>query len=311
MKNSYIVGGLLIALFALVPVLSPWTAVMLSIGLGTGLAVLGILILLKAGQVSFGHGLYFAASAYTIAFLVKSGARLDGLTLLLIGALASFVLAMLVGAFVVRYRTIFFSMFNLAISMVAYSLLDKLYAITGGSDGLNIPRTSLGGVVLDRTQYELSLFYVALFLAVVCGYAVHRYLQSPLGKALDAIKSNETRLEYLGVSSKSVLHVAYALSALLTGVGGGLFALISGHVTPELGYWVRSGEFVFICVLGGMGSVTGPFLGAVTFELVRNYAAAIASDYWQAILGVCLLLVVMFAPRGLAGLREINWRRFA
>jgi len=136
-------------------------------------------------------------------------------------------------------------------------------------------------------------------------------LTSPMGQALAAIKTNETRLEYLGLSARKVLLIAYVISAVLAGIGGVLLAAVQGLVTPEYGYWIRSGEFVFIAVLGGAGHVLGAFAGSLVYELVRTYAAAFAADIWQMVLGVVLLLVILFAPKGLIGLYERMIQRTA
>jgi branched-chain amino acid transport system permease protein len=153
------------------------------------------------------------------------------------------------------------------------------------------------------------MYGVALALALGFALFTRRYLASPLGQALAGIKTRETRLEFMGVSARRVLLVAYVLSALMGGVGGALVALTSRHVTPALAYWTASGELVFIGILGGAGSVLGPFLGAVTYELVRLYAAANLADAWQMILGGVLLAVILFAPGGLWGILAERRRR--
>lgn len=303
MRAETLMGATAVVAVAIVPVLVPWTAVMLTIALAVGLTVLGIIVLLRAGQVSFGHGLYYAAGAYTVAFLVKARLSLDALVLIPLGALVATLIAVAFGFFAVRYRDIFFSMINLAISMVAFSLLEKLYNITGGGDGLNVARPTLAGVRLGRIAFESWMFYSTLATAMLCAFLVARYLASPLGKALEAVKSNETRLEYLGVSGNRVLHIAYAISGTLAGLSGAIIAIVNGHVSPEFAYWVRSGEFVFISILGGAGNVLGAFAGSIVFEVIRNYAAAYAADFWQTILGLSLIAIILFAPDGLGQLR--------
>ena len=148
-------------------------------------------------------------------------------------------------------------------------------------------------------------------LALVCALAVKRYLASPLGEMLRAIKSNETRLEYVGASAKRVLLVGYVASALLCGFGGAITALVQGLATPEFGFWTRSGELVFIAILGGAAYVEGAFVGAVIFEGLRSGAAVFFTDAWQLILGVALLLIVIYAPEGVCGLVAKYWRRAA
>ena len=304
MEPRVLVPLLLLAAIAAVPLALPASTLLLTLALAKGLAVLGIVVLLRAGQVSCGHALYFAAGAYVVAFLARAQQGGSALLLLLAGVAAALAVGLVVGLFVVRYRYIFFGMLNLAFSMVLYSILEKFFFITGGSDGLRVPRPTLLGMQMERFAYENTLFYVTLVLAVLCAWLVHRYFRSPLGEALRALKSNETRLEYIGLSARGVLLVAYVISAGLAGLGGTLLALVQGHVTPELSYWVRSGEFVFIAILGGAASVAGPFVGAIVYELVRAYASAFAADIWQMILGGFLLVIILFASRGLVGLYD-------
>ncbi|WP_291296164.1 branched-chain amino acid ABC transporter permease [Elioraea sp.] len=282
--------------------LAPWLKFVFTIALAKGLAVLGILLLLRAGQVSFGHALYVAVGAYTVAFTRPVAG--DVLILLPLAVLAAGTVGVLVGLFVTRYRDIFFGMLNLAFSMVFYSLLEKLYAYTKGTDGITVVRPSIAGVMLERVPYEWTMLCLALTLAVGLGLLARVFLASPLGQALPAIKTRETRLEFAGISAKRVLLVSYVASAMLAGLGGGLIAMTTLHVTPLLAYWTHSGELVFIAILGGGGAVLGPFLGAVVFELVRVYAAAAFPDAWQMILGAVLLAIILFASRGLWGIYE-------
>ena len=283
-----------------VAIAAPWLRFVLTIALAKGIAVMGILLLLRAGQVSFGHALYIAFGAYTVAFLAP---RLNDAVLLLAAAAAGAgLLGLLVGLFVTRYRQIFFGMLNLAMCMVFYSLLEKLYHVTKGSDGIRVEIMPIAGQALDRVTYEWTIFGIALALAVGIGILLRLYLASPMGEALAGIKTRETRLEFMGVPARGVLLSAYVISAVVGGTGGALIAMTSRHVTPLLSYWTASGELVFIAILGGAGGVLGPFLGAATYELVRVYAAASFADAWQMILGAVLLLVILFAPGGLWGM---------
>jgi len=131
---------------------------------------------------------------------------------------------------------------------------------------------------------------------------VHRFLNSPIGHMMQTIASNETRLEYIGVSARAVLLTGYLVSAVLCGLGGVMMAVAQGIVTPEYTWWVRSGELVFIAILGGAHSVVGAFVGSFIYEAVRTYASAFASDVWQMILGFFLLGIILYAPKGLVGL---------
>lgn len=280
----------------------PWLKIPLILSLCYGLAALGIVVLLKAGQISFGHAMYACISGYVVAFVGHRFPALDGVLLIAIGTLASVVAGMLIGAFVVRYREIFFGMLNLAISMVLFTLLGKFYAYTGGTDGLRIDRPTLLGMQLSRDPFEIALLVLVFALSLVAIYGVQRYFVSSSGQALAAIKTNETRLEYLGVSAKKVLWKGYVLSASLCGLSGALFGLSQGLVTPEMGYWLRSGEFVFIAILGGAGHAAGAFVGALLYEFLKMYAAALVSGSWQMVLGAILIVIIYFLPKGLTGL---------
>lgn len=287
---------------ALMPVFAPWTKVMLTLALAKGLAVLGIVVLLHAGQVSFGHALFFAVSAYAAAFLGRHFAGGELFTMIAVGLVASVGFGLMVGLFVVRYRYIFFGMLNLAFSMILFSVLEKFYHYTGGSDGMQVARPSVLGIEMERDGFETLLLYGGLAVAIVVGLAVQRFLASPIGNMMKTIKTNETRLEYLGISAKQVLLVGYVLSALLCGLGGVMMAVAQGIVTPEYAWWIRSGELVFIAILGGSHSVVGAFVGALVYEIVRTYASAFAGDVWQMVLGVFLLGIILFAPSGLVGM---------
>lgn len=304
-KNLYVIIPIgLIILLALIPVLNPSSQVLLTLALAKALAVLGVIVLLQAGQVSFGHALYFAVAAYAAAFAGKAMGGGEIIVTLIVGTVAATAVSVVVGLFVVRYRHIFFGMLNLAVSMIFFSFLEKFYYVTGGSDGLSVARPTVLGMSLERAAFESVLFYGTLALCLIASVLTYRFLNSPIGQMLRAIKTNEVRLEYLGVSPRNVLLAGYVVSAALCGLGGALMATAQGIVTPEYAWWIRSGEFVFIAILGGAGSVSGAIVGSLVYETVRTYAAAFAADVWQLVLGSVLLIVILFAPSGVVGLYQ-------
>jgi branched-chain amino acid transport system permease protein len=253
--------------------------------------------------------MFFATGAYAAAFWGKFVGGGDIVLYLALGAVSSTVLGLIVGLFVVRYREIFFGMLNLAFSMVLWSLLEKMFHYTNGADGIRVARPSLLGMVFTPETFQFVILYVSLLIAVAAFFGVQRYLDSPLGHMLRAIKSNETRLEYLGTSARRVLLVGYVISAFLGGIGGTLVAIIQQIATPEFGFWTKSGEFVFIAILGGGAHAFGAFAGAAMFEIVRFYAAAQLANAWQLILGAVLIVIILYAPSGLIGLRQRGNRR--
>ena len=291
------------AAMVLAALATPWLKFVLTLALAKGIAVLGILLLLRAGQVSFGHALYIAIGAYAVAFLAP--VLPDAALLLPAAALAATLAGAVIGLFVARYREIFFGMLNLALSMVFYSMLEKFYHYTKGTDGIRVPPLTVAGLPLDRVAYEWTVFGTALALALGFGIFARIYLASPMGQALAAIKTRETRLDFMGVSSRNVLLAAYILSAMMAGCAGALIAMTSRHVTPLLAYWTASGELVFIAILGGAGGCSAPSRPPRSYEL-SGLCAATFADMWQLILGA----VRCWSPvraRGSGPARRCGW----
>lgn len=302
MRKAQLAVLLLAAATLLLPLVAPWLKTPLILGTAFGIAALGISILIVSGQISFGHALYVCLGGYLVAFALKRWTQLDSALLLGLGAVVGAVAGAVIGSFVVRYRGIFFGMLNLALSMVLYAALVKFFSITGGSDGLRLERSPFFGVTMERDAFESTLLVSGVVLALLLGWLVQRYLKSPAGQALAAIKTNETRLEYVGISAYRTLWIGYVISAMLCGLSGAIFAIAQGLVTPEMGYWVRSGEIVFVAILGGVGHPVGAFIGAAVFEFVKLFAAAYLTGAWQMVLGFVLIAMVFLAPRGVSAL---------
>lgn len=306
MRLRLLIGVLALAVLVL-GLSFPWLKTPLLLALANGLAVAGVIVLIRAGQVSFGNAMFACLAGYGAAFMARAW-QLDALLLIGLSAVLAALAGAVIGLFIVRYRGIFFGMLNLALSMVLFSVLGKFGAVTGGTDGLRFDRPTLGFVHLEREGFETALLVLALAMAIIAGWLVQRYFASVSGQALAAIKTNETRLEYLGISARRVFWGGYVLAATLCGLGGSLFALAQGLVTPEMGYWVRSGELVFIAILGGSGHALGAFIGAFVFEFMKLYAAALLTGAWQLVMGLVLLAMVFLAPKGVFGMIERRLR---
>lgn len=289
-------SALLLGLFV------PWLKTPLIMALSYGFAALGVSILIRAGQVSFGHAGFACLGGYGVVALARTFPQTDALLLMGAGAACGLLAGAVVGLFMVRYRGIFFGMLNLALSMVLFAVLGKFYNVTGGTDGLRMERPPLLGQLLERSAYETGLLVVVALLLLVACWALGRFFASPVGQAMGAIRSNEVRLEYLGISARRVFYIGYLASTTLCGFSGGMFALIQGLVTPEMGYWIRSGEFVFIAVLGGTSSPVGAFIGAIAYEFLSLFAAAALTGIWQMVIGTVLLVLIFLAPSGLVAL---------
>ena len=299
----------LAVLLLVLPYITPayaYQRILLSYGLIFGIAAMGFNLLLGyTGLLSFGHSAFFGVGAYTAGFLIKYLNLKSMEAFLLAGMLGSAIVAVVFGAACVRYTRIFFSILTLALSQVLWALALKFFWITGGTDGMRIPTpTLLGGLVNtggDKLTFLATTYYYYVLVAFsVCLALMWLIVNSPFGKALQAIRDNETRAEFIGIPVRSYRWAAFIMSGLFTGVAGALWAPLEGHVTPDVLYWPFSGEIVFMTVLGGFKSFAGPLLGAVVFNDLKAYAVGYTS-YWQALLGVVLVVLVLTMPTGLIG----------
>lgn len=290
--------AILAVILALGPFAPQWTLFLLTVALAKGLVVLGLMMLLRCGLVSFGQALYYCLGAYAAGMLGRLYEVSGVFTLMLAGMATSAFIAFILGFLLARYRSIFFGLLSLALSMILYGLLVKTEAL-GSSDGFNVLPSTLFGWRPADEWVRYSVLAVAAVVACLAALAVHRYLRTPLGRLAPAIKDNEIRVEYMGASARRAIHVKYVIAAALAGLGGALAATTVGHIDPEMAYWTTSGEFIFITILAGTGSVVAPFLGALIFGIIQTVAFDISPNTWQMVLGASLLAVIVFLPQGL------------
>ena len=288
-------AALLVASSWLLP---EWAVFLLTLALAKGLVVLGLLLLMRAGLVSFGQGLYYAAGAYAAGIAGQMLRITDALLMLLLAAVVSCAVAAVAGVLLAAYRGIFFAMLSLAFSMILYGLLVKTSAL-GSTDGFNVTVGSVAGLRVTGTATRTALFAIAVSLACAAAVGAHRFVGSHLGRLAPAIRDNELRVEYLGASVRRAVYLNYLAAAGVSGIGGALAGLAVGHIDPEMAYWTTSGEFVFVAILSGSASVAAPFAGAVAFEVLRSFAYQYSPNTWQLVVGLAMLLVVLFLPSGL------------
>jgi len=312
MKKSYYTPLMLLGVlsFSLLigPFLPQWLLFLITVSLGKGLVVLGLLLLMKTGLVSFGQGLYYCLGAYTAGTLGLMMGVTDSLLLISGGALLAGLTAFVLGFLLAKYRGIFFAMLSLAFSMVLYGLLVKNAAM-GSTDGFNVSVPTLFGFIFPGEWVRYVVYALASLVVFISAQLMNVYLKTPLGRLSPAIKDNEIRVEYMGASVRQAIHIKYVIAGILAGAGGAVTAITIGHIDPEMAYWTTSGEFVFITILGGTGNVIAPFLGALTFESIRSFAYEYSPNTWQMILGVALLLVIAFLPSGLWSVFKSRQRR--
>ena len=304
----------LLALIVLPFVVPPYQTVLLSYGLVFAIAALGFNLLLGyTGLLSFGHSAYFGAGAYAVAFIVKY-AKLDSMEAFVLGGIvASGAIAALFGLLCVRYTRIFFGILTMALSQVLWSLAFKFFWVTGGSDGLRVPTpTLLGGYVrAGNDKFEFlshRYYYYVLAMFVICVAVMWVIVHSPFGKALQAIRDNETRAEFVGVQVWHYRWVAFVISGVFTGIAGALWVPLTGLTTPDILHWTFSGKMVFFTVLGGFQTFFGPIVGAVIYNYLETYAVG-HTVYWQMVLGIVLVVLVLALPAGIVGtLRRLALR---
>ncbi|MEK6243366.1 MAG: branched-chain amino acid ABC transporter permease [Pseudomonadota bacterium] len=262
------------------------------------------LILGYGGMVSFGHAAYLGIGAYAVGVLAHYGIHNGWLQWgLAIGASA--LVALAIGAISVRTSGIYFIMITLAFTQMLYYLGISIEEY-GGDDGMRLNvRSQFSGLIdlNDPTEfYYLVLAILALFL-----YLSRRLVESRFGLVLQAARSNEVRSRAIGLSPYPYRLAAFVISGALCGLAGALLVNHTAYLTPEFMNWTRSGELMFMVILGGIATTSGPLLGAAALLLLEDVLQGWSvlpkwvHEHWQLYLGVILVLVVLFAKRGLAG----------
>src|SRR5919202_376820 len=280
------------------PWLPQWAMFIITVAIARGLVVLGLLLLLRAGLVSFGQALFYCLGAYAAGALGRFFGVSDIFLEMLVGGAVAALIAFILGFLLARYRGIFFGLLSLALSMILYGLLVKTEAL-GSTDGFNIAPSTLFGVRPAPDWVRYSVLISAAAVAGLSALIVHRYLNTPLGRLAPAIKDNEIRVEYMGASARKAVHVKYVIAGAVSGIGGALAATAVGHIDPDMAYWTTSGEFIFIAILAGTGSVVAPFVGALLYGAIHTLAYGLSPNTWQMSLGLALLVLIVFLPEGL------------
>ena len=302
----------LIAGFALFPIythfadLPFWNDVAMRIML-LGMAAMGLnLVLGYGGMVSFGHAAFIGIGAYCAGisqfYGITNGWAHVGFSIVICGFAG-----LLIGYLALRTSGIYFIMITLAFAQMLFFLFVSLEAY-GGDDGMSIDRADFGFIDL----YDpLRLYFLIWVCLVIVGLVLMLIVRSRFGVTLRAIKSNESRVEAMGLSPLRFKMVGYVISAIICGIAGTLFASWQEYVSPDIMHWTRSGELMIIIILGGLGTLAGPLFGAIVFllleEILPLLLGAMAPAYaenWMIIFGPLLIIVVLFGRGGLTGIIE-------
>jgi branched-chain amino acid transport system permease protein len=255
------------------------------------------LVLGFGGMFSLGHAAFFGAGAYVAAICMQAGIS-DALLAFPLAMLAAGLLALLVGALSLRTRGVYFIMITLAFAQMAYYLFVSARA-WGGDDGLPlVGRMTLGGLSLSSDN---ALFFTALSALTAAIVFLGRLADARFGRTIQAIRENETRMEALGYPVFRYRLVCFALGGALAGLAGALLANLTGLASPNLLQWMQSGTLLVMVIIGGVGYLYGGVVGALVLLCLEEVLSGFTL-HWHIGLGVLLLGIVLFAPKGVAAL---------
>jgi branched-chain amino acid transport system permease protein len=302
MRLGLIAAGL--ALAASIPLLVGefWVTLASQIMIFGLLALSADLLLGNAGLFSLCHAAFFAVAAYTTAILqVRYGAStaLAAPAGILAGTALSFLFA-----FAVRTRGVYFILITLAFGYIVWGVAYRWASFTGGDNGVTkVPYPAIGGYgVTNATQY----YYVVLIAVVLCGLAYRLLVTSPFGLTLRGIKSSESRMRSLGYDVGRHLYVAFVLSGVIASIAGVLYVYYNRFINPVAASFPVSVEAVLMAIVGGSGTILGPFLGSGIILVLRNWVSGFF-HYYTAVLGIVFIVTVLWAPQGIMGL-VARWR---
>jgi branched-chain amino acid transport system permease protein len=298
--------ALLLAALALVPIYAILTGDTFAMTLFTRVLILALgavslnLIMGYGGMVSFGHAVYLGIGGYAVGILAKEGIA-SGFVQWPVAIAASALYALVVGALSLRTRGVYFIMITLAFAQMIYYVaigLDRY----GGDDGLTIYKRSQFGGLLDL-QNKAVFYYLCLALLVASVYLVARLVNSRFGLVIRGARSNDRRMQAIGFPTFRYRLVCFVIAGALCGLAGALLANHTNFISPALMHWTRSGDLIVMVVLGGLGSLFGPLIGAAAF-LVLEEGLSRLTEYPALILGPLLLLIAIYVNGGIEGLLE-------
>ncbi|TMG75637.1 MAG: branched-chain amino acid ABC transporter permease [Betaproteobacteria bacterium] len=255
------------------------------------------LILGYGGMISFGHAAYLGIGAYAVGVLAHYGID-NGFLQWALAIGASALVALVIGAVSIRTSGVYFIMITLAFTQMLYYLGISVEEF-GGDDGMRLAAKSQFGLI-DLNDGN-AFYYLVLAVLVLFLFLGHRLVNSRFGMVIRAARSNEARTRSIGFSPYPYRLAAFVIAGAMCGLAGALLVNHTAYLTPEFMNWTRSGELMFMVILGGTASIAGPVLGAFALLLVED-ALSGWTQHWQLILGPLLVLSVLFFRRGLAGL---------
>jgi branched-chain amino acid transport system permease protein len=298
------VAALVVAGLVLLPVYSNLTGNIFILTLFTRIVILALaaaslnLIMGYGGMMSFGHAAYLGIGGYAVGILAQEGIG-SGYAQFAVAIAVSALYALVIGALSLRTRGVYFIMITLAFAQMAYYVASGL-ARYGGDDGLTVyKRSDFGGLI--NLGNRVQFYYLCLFCLLAIVALVWRIVNSRFGLVLQGLRSNEQRMQAIGFPSKRYKLACFVIAGMLCGLSGALLANNTDFVSPAVMYWTRSGDLMVMVILGGMGTLFGPVVGAVVYLVLEEVLSQL-TEYWALIMGPLLLLIVLFGRGGIMGM---------
>jgi branched-chain amino acid transport system permease protein len=255
------------------------------------------LIMGYGGMMSFGHAAYLGIGGYAVGILAHEGIG-SGFIQWPVALAASALFALVIGALSLRTRGVYFIMITLAFAQMAYYVASGLSRY-GGDDGLTVyKRSDFGGLI--NLSSRIQFYYLCLGCLFGGIYLIWRIVNSRFGMVVQGVRSNEQRMQAIGFPANRYRLVCFVIAGTICGLAGALLANNTDFISPAVMYWTRSGDLMVMVVLGGMGSLFGPMIGAIVFLLLEEFLSQI-TEYWALIMGPLLLLIVLFGRGGIMG----------
>ena len=296
MKRWSLVATLVVLglLCALPPFLPRFYVYVAAVVLLTGLLATSLNLAIGYGGIyQFHHAVFYGVGAYGTALMLTQGGA-PAPVAMIVGPLAAAFLSLVMGVICVRLSKLYFGMLQISLGSLVWVTVYRWYSFTGGDDGIH-------GVPLpDLIASAKGSYYYTLAVTALCLFAMRRIAGSPFGKTLQGIRDNPVRSEAIGVDVKRHQLAALVIAGFFGGVAGSLFVVVDTSVFPDMMFWTYSLEVLIMCLLGGMYTFWGPFVGSSTLVLLRVFVS-VYTQYWSLILGTILSLVIIFLPDGLLG----------
>lgn len=305
--RSVVIGMVVLALLlALLPsVLSSYQLELATKMLIFALFAMSLDLLLGyTGMASLGHAAFFGVAAYAMALLLVR-AEANAWVAFPAGLVAAGVTGAFFGLLALRARGSYFLMITLALAQTLWSIAFGWRTMTGGDDGLNVPRIELG--LPWSLADPMPFYYFVLIMVGIAAALLVCIVRSPFGYALRGIRESESRMLALGYDVWRYKYIAFILAALFAGLAGCLYVFYNRYINPDYMHVIQSAEALIMVILGGAGTLVGPAIGAVVIVFLENVVSAY-TNRWLMILGGVYVVVTLFAPRGLVGLARELWQ---